>query len=141
MNNEPLVVYFSSRSKNTFRFINKLGIRSLRIPGDSPDKVSSAELHVTEPFVLVVPTYAGHDGKGAVPKDVIQFLNDESNRKLLRGVIATGNRNFGSLYACAGDVISARCQVPYLYRFELAGTNEDVNAVKNLIERNVQWNL
>jgi Protein involved in ribonucleotide reduction len=44
------------------------------------------------PFYLVTPTYGGGSHKGAdVPKQVIRFLNEESNRKLLRGVIASGN--------------------------------------------------
>jgi len=38
---------------------------------------------------------------------------------LLRGVIASGNRNFGEAYGRAGDVIARKCGVPWLYRFEL----------------------
>ena len=87
------------------------------------------------PFVLVVPTYCGEDGKGAVPKQVIRFLNDADNRANLRGVIAAGNSNFGATFGIAGDVISAKCGVPYLYRFELLGTAEDVANVKDGLER------
>ncbi|MNT73942.1 putative NrdI-like protein [compost metagenome] len=88
-----------------------------------------------EPYVLVVPTYCGDGGRGAVPKQVIRFLNDADNRSHIRGVIAAGNSNFGATYGIAGDVISAKCQVPYLYRFELLGTDEDVANVKNGMER------
>jgi len=45
-------------------------------------------------------------------------------------VIAAGNTNFGETYCYAGDVISQKCQVPYLYRFELMGTPDDVEAVR-----------
>lgn len=65
-----------------------------------------------------------------VPKQVIRFLNNENNRNLLRGVIASGNLNFGVDFAKAGDVISAKCRVPYLYRFELMGTEVDVQRVR-----------
>lgn len=65
-----------------------------------------------------------------VPKQVIKFLNVEQNRKWLRGVIASGNINFGADFGKAGEVISAKCQVPYLYRFELMGTEEDVQRVR-----------
>ncbi len=78
-----LIVYFSSRSENTHRFVERLGMRSNRIPMDG-----SGGLQVREPFVLVTPTYGGGGSKGAVPKPVIRFLNDESNRSFIRGVIA-----------------------------------------------------
>jgi len=79
--------------------------------------------------VLVVPTYGGGDGKGAVPKQVIKFLNDPQNRALLRGVISAGNTNFGNAYGLAGDIIAAKTGVPHLYRFEVFGTPDDVRAV------------
>ncbi|HBV5159227.1 TPA: class Ib ribonucleoside-diphosphate reductase assembly flavoprotein NrdI, partial [Klebsiella oxytoca] len=46
------------------------------------------------------------------------------------GVIAAGNRNFGEAYGRAGDVIKHKCGVPYLYRFELMGTPQDVDNVR-----------
>ena len=59
-----------------------------------------------------------------------QFLNIPENRQLIRGVIASGNTNFGAAYGLAGDIIAQKCQIPFLYRFELLGTPEDVNRVK-----------
>ncbi|MEI2297300.1 class Ib ribonucleoside-diphosphate reductase assembly flavoprotein NrdI [Ensifer sp. MJa1] len=126
-----LIVYFSSRSENTHRFVEKLGLRAARIPL----RQGKDTLTVSEPYVLVVPTYCGDDGRGAVPKQVIRFLNDAGNRSHIRGVIAAGNSNFGATYGIAGDVISAKCRVPYLYRFELLGTEEDVANVRNGMER------
>lgn len=120
------IVYFSSATNNTHRFVQKLGLRARRIPlraGEEP-------LRVEEEYVLVVPTYGGGNGRGAVPKQVIKFLNDEHNRSLIRGVIGAGNLNFGKAYCIAGDIVAAKCQVPYLYRFELLGTAEDVTRVR-----------
>ena len=119
------LVYFSSRSGNTAQFVGVLGLSALRIPilgHDMPCPV--------DPFVLVCPTYADGDGRGAVPKQVSCFLNDPDRRALLRGVIAGGNRNFGPTFALAGDVISQKCNVPVLYRFELAGTDTDIARVR-----------
>jgi protein involved in ribonucleotide reduction len=65
-----------------------------------------------------------------VPRQVIAFLNDQHNRSLLRGVIAAGNTNFGAGFCYAGDVVSRKCEVPYLYRFELIGTEGGVAAVR-----------
>ncbi len=123
------LVYFSSRSENTHRFVARLGVPAVRIP------VAAAEFHVDRPYVLIVPTYCGDGGRGAVPKPVIRFLNDAANRSFIRGVIAAGNSNFGATFGIAGDVISAKCQVPYLYRFELLGTEEDVINVRHGLER------
>jgi protein involved in ribonucleotide reduction len=119
------LVYFSSVSGNTKRFIEKLGRPAARIPLHARENA----LHAEEPYVLVVPTYGGGDGKGAVPKQVIRFLNDPENRTLIRGVISAGNTNFGSAFGLAGDIIAAKTGVPHLYRFEVFGTPDDVRAV------------
>jgi len=125
------LVYFSSASNNTHRFIEKLGLPAQRIPLRPTDPF----LHVTEPYVLVVPTYGGGNEGGAVPRQVVKFLNDAANRALIRGVIAAGNTNFGEAYCIAGDIVAAKCHVPYLYGFELMGTNEDVQRVREGLER------
>jgi protein involved in ribonucleotide reduction len=123
------LVYFSSVSENTHRFVQKLGLPATRIP-------LHGRIRVREPYVLVLPTYGGGratpdiNAGGYVPKQVIAFLNDEHNRSLLRGVIAAGNTNFGAEFCYAGDVVARKCGVPYLYRFELMGTDEDVQAVR-----------
>jgi protein involved in ribonucleotide reduction len=122
-------VYFSSVSENTHRFVQKLGLDATRIP-------LRGRIQVHEPYVLVLPTYGGGratpdiNAGGYVPKQVIAFLNDQHNRSLLRGVIAAGNTNFGAEFCYAGDVVSRKCGVPYLYRFELMGTEDDVAAVR-----------
>ncbi|GAB3278539.1 class Ib ribonucleoside-diphosphate reductase assembly flavoprotein NrdI [Kineosporia babensis] len=124
------LVYYSSVSENTHRFVQKLGLAAQRIP------LRPAEpfLHAMSPYVLLVPTYGGGNEGGAVPRQVVKFLNDEGNRGLLRGVIAAGNTNFGSAYCVAGDIIAAKCQVPYLFAFELMGTTEDVQRVRKGLE-------
>ena len=120
------IVYFSSASGNTHRFVEKLGIPGQRIPLLPRDGF----LNVSEPYVLVVPTYGGGHEGGAVPRQVIKFLNDPTNRSLIRGVIAAGNTNFGKAYCLAGKIVAAKCRVPYLYGFEVFGTAEDVTHVR-----------
>ncbi|WP_127843051.1 class Ib ribonucleoside-diphosphate reductase assembly flavoprotein NrdI [Actinomyces wuliandei] len=121
----PLLVYFSSTSENTHRFVGRLGLPSVRIPLRPGD----GALRVEEDYVLVVPTYGGGSVKGAVPKQVIRFLNDPRNRALCRGVITSGNTNFGQAYGLAGDIIASKLGVPLLYRYELLGTPTDVERV------------
>lgn len=121
------IVFFSSASGNTARFVERLGLPAQRIGIRMSDPLPVPRA----PYLLICPTYADNEGGGAVPKPVIRFLNDPAARALLRGVIAGGNRNFGRFYAHAGDVIAAKCSVPLFYRFELAGTDTDVAHVRD----------
>ncbi|WP_342258647.1 class Ib ribonucleoside-diphosphate reductase assembly flavoprotein NrdI [Spiroplasma endosymbiont of Dioctria linearis] len=125
------VVYFSSVSNNTHRFMEKLDVNDARIPYEIDD-----QLIVQKEYVLITPTYAGGGGdtKGAVPAQVIRFLNNENNRNLCRGVIASGNTNFGDTFAIAGPIISKKLNVPLLYQFELLGTAQDVETIRKILE-------
>lgn len=125
------IVYFSSATNNTKRFVDKIGLPAHRIPL----RPKEAPLQVDEEYILIVPTYGGGNIKGAVPKQVIKFLNDEHNRSLIRGVISGGNTNFGTAYCLAGDIIAAKCNVPHMYKFELLGTPMDVDRVREGLEK------
>lgn len=124
------VVYFSSLSNNTHRFILKLGFKATRIPYEM-----SETIQVDSDYVLITPTYSGGGDivSGAVPKQVIQFLNNKHNRDFCRGVIASGNTNFGDTFAIAGPIISKKLNVPLLYQFELLGTSSDVNTIQQIL--------
>ncbi|MFU9922001.1 class Ib ribonucleoside-diphosphate reductase assembly flavoprotein NrdI [Fannyhessea vaginae] len=134
------IVYFSSTSENTHRFVQKLTCVSHRIPLNLQE-----HMVVDSEYILICPTYSGGgknthghvDTRGAVPKQVIHFLNDEHNRKLCRAVIGTGNTNFGDSFALAGPIIAAKVGVPLAYQFELSGTQEDVARVQMLIDEKV----
>lgn len=123
------IVYFSSVSGNTHRFVERLGLPATRIPIHWP----AEGFQVEEEYILIVPTYGGGNLKGAVPKQVIKFLNDPVNRALIRGVIPSGNTNFGTAYCIAGDIVSTKTGVPVLYKFELLGTAEDVARVRERV--------
>jgi protein involved in ribonucleotide reduction len=99
---------------------------AIRIPIDW-DRDS---LTVDQPYVLLVPTYGGGEGRAAIPRQVRFFLNIKENRKLLRGVIGFGNTNFGEHFCKAADLISAKTGVPVIAKVEIFGTNDDVNKVK-----------
>jgi len=124
------LVYFSSVSETTHRFVQKLGSPAIRIP-------LHERIEVDRPYVLLLPTYGRGrgdgphlDAKGYVPKQVIAFLNNPRNRSLIRAVIGAGNTQFGAEYCFAAKLVSHKCKVPLLYRFELMGTAEDVQAVR-----------
>jgi protein involved in ribonucleotide reduction len=125
------LVYYSSATGNTARLVAALGIDAMRIPICPSDPMPAP----ARPFVLVCPTFADGAGRGAVPKQVIRFLNEPSNRALLRGVIGAGNRNFGATFALSGDVIAKKCNVPVLTRFELAGTDLDIARIRDGLDK------
>ena len=119
------LVYFSGASGFTHRFVQKLDVVGYRIPIHEDFEL------VEDEFLLILPTYGTPDRP--VPPQVIKFLNEKQNRSLLRGVIGAGNTNFNQNYCRAAYKVSEKCRVPVLYKFELSGTPEDVNKVKDLI--------
>jgi protein involved in ribonucleotide reduction len=130
------VVYFSSVSENTKRLVEKLGLTSVRIPLKTDE---AASFTYDRDSVLVVPTYGSGEEKTSVPKQVIKFLNNPENRKHIKGVVATGNTNFGESYGLAGDIVSAKLGVPLIQRVELLGTPEDIAQLKERL--NTLWEL
>ena len=133
--NTPDVIYFSNRSENTKRFVEKLGLnRSFRLPikWDKEDPFMAEK-----EFVLFVPTYGGGNDGYSIPASVKAFLNIKSNRDLIRGVVGFGNTNFGEHYCKAADMIAAKIGVPILGRVELLGTPEDIITIQ---ERLVKLN-
>lgn len=121
------IVYFSNKSENTKRLVEKITDTAHRIPvkweNDNP-------FYFIRDYVLFVPTYgSGNDGH-SIPAAVKKFLNIPENRQGLRGVIGTGNTNFGSSYCKAAHMISAKANVPLIAQVELLGTDEDVETIK-----------
>lgn len=125
------LVYYTSASGNTGTFVSKLGLPSSRIP-ISP---KTEPLLVDDPYILIVPTYADGEGRGAVAKGIIRFLNNEKNRGLIRGVIGAGNKNFGEMYCRGAKIVAEKCGVELLYKFELLGLEEDFENVRNGVQR------
>ena len=125
------LVYFSNYSGNTKKFVEKVTDAGIPIPIRSSD---GGVLLMDKEYVLVVPTYGGGSEDNAIPRQVRSFLNNPVNRELLRGVIGTGNTNFGEHYCKAADMISAKTGVPIVARVEITGTPEDVELVKKRLE-------
>jgi len=125
------IVYFSNYSGNTKRLVEKLDGTATRIPIDWD---SSKPTIAPREYVLVVPTYGGGSEKSAIPRQVRHFLNVEHNRDLLRGVIGTGNTNFGEHYCKAAVLISEKTGVPIVAKIEIFGTEDDIQTVNNRLE-------
>jgi protein involved in ribonucleotide reduction len=121
-----LIVYFSNVSNFTHRFVEKLEVPASRIPIKAEE---AGTFTISEPCVLIMPTY-GANGKDFVPKQIIRFLNLEQNRDKITAVIGSGNVNFLGDYCRGAEIVAQKLSVPLLYRFELAGTQDDVKNVK-----------
>lgn len=122
-----MIVYWSSKSNNTHRFIQKLSIENIRLPLNDKNDVL-----VDKPFILILPSY-GSTVDTALPKVVKDFLAKPVNSNLLKGVIGAGNTDFGISYCIAAKVVANQFKVPLLYKFELTGTTFDVSEVVNII--------
>lgn len=129
-----MIVYFSNVSGNTKRFVEKLGFPAERIPLSWD---SASPLEVDKDFILVTPTYGGGNDNSTVPKQVVKFLNSSGNRGHLKGIIGTGNTNFGEHYCKAAEIISKKTGVPILDRIEIFGTPEDIERVRNKIDKHL----
>lgn len=121
-----MIVYFSNVSNFTHRFVEKLEVPASRIPLKTDE---AGTFTISEPSTLIFPTY-GANGRDFVPKQVIRWLNIPENRYFIDSVIGCGNVNFLEDYCRGADIVAKKLDVPLLYRFELAGTQDDVENVR-----------
>ena len=121
------MLVYDTLTGNVKRFIDKL---------DNYDKLKiNKNINVSEPYVLVTFT----TGFGEVPNTTSDFLKE--NHKYLKAVAVSGNRNWGDKFGKAGDIISDKYNIPLLLKFELSGTDKDIDKFKQevaFIEQNSQ---
>lgn len=119
-----MLVVFMSLTGQTRKFVKKLGWPSLEITLDN----AFTEIH--EPFIFLAPTYETE------ATDIIgDFLETGVNRQYLKGFAGSGNLNFGKLYCFTAKDYSQAYKVPLLHQFEFQGTLEDVERLKNEVEK------
>lgn len=114
------MIVYTSRTGNNKSIVDRLkGIETLEL---------NENLVVEEPYFLLTYT----DGLGEVPNKVWHFLNyDIKNIENLKGVIASGNTNFGTDMFCrSADIISQKYGVPVIRKIELRGFQEDIIAIE-----------
>jgi protein involved in ribonucleotide reduction len=51
-------------------------------------------------------------------------------KKILKGIVVTGNVNFGEYFCKAGDLICRNFNVPIIRKIDLRGTQEDINEIR-----------
>lgn len=119
------IIYFS-KTGNIKRFINNLGQNLY------DHQQGHEDLVVTEPILLITYT----TGMGEVPSDVLNFC--EKNHQYIDYVMASGNRNWGTLFAKSGDIIASKFNAELLYKFELSGNMKDLSNVNKILKE--IWN-
>lgn len=115
-----MLIVYDSLTGNVRRFVDKLGFPSIQL---------DESLVVDEPYYLVTYTI----GFGQVPSKTTRFL--EKNSRLMLGVAASGNRNWGDFYGRSGKMISDQYNTPLIHTFELAGTVDDVDIFKQEVAK------
>ena len=124
------VYYYSSASGLVRSFAERLGRPVFNLA-----EREHRRSQVDGPWVLLTPSYkTGNEANDTIPEAVRRFLNDEHNRRLMVGVMGSGNRNFGRYYQMAARQIAERSGRPMLFEFELAGTPWDVEECRHVLE-------
>lgn len=114
------MIAFASRTGNVQYIVSQLQLPAVKIEED---------LTLTDPFLLFTYT----DGLGETPREVNRFL--ESNGMYCRGVIVSGNSNFGHhVFGLAGDAIAQKWQVPLVRKIDMRGFPEDYEAIHRYYE-------
>ena len=118
------MIVYASRTGNVKYIVSKLHAESIELTED---------LKIYEPYLLITYT----DRLGDVPAKVSHFL--QRNGQLCKGVVASGNSNFGnSMFGAAGDKIASALQIPLVRKLELRGFQADYEAIQQFYETRVK---
>ena len=110
------MIVYASRTGNVRNVIEKLGLPAIAI--------DQAKI-INEPFLIFTYT----DGLGSVPTVVESFM--QKHHSICKGVIASGNRNFGhTQFGRAGDLLAIYYNLPLVAKLDLRGTTADYEKIQ-----------
>lgn len=117
------MIVYASRTGNVRSVVSKLTAESIEL---------SEGLLLKEPYLLITYT----DGLGDVPAKVKSFL--EKNKNFCKGVVSSGNSNFGhNNFGAAGEKIAATYHVPLVRKLDLRGNQADYEVIQTFYESRV----
>jgi protein involved in ribonucleotide reduction len=127
-----MVIVYDTLTGNTERFVKKLPKQFKVYHINDYDGTSE--------FIMVTYT----TGFGMVPKTTEKFLEIHGNKML--GVSSGGNKNWGLVerggtYGKAADLISQKYSVPIISKFELQGTDIDIENFIGGIKKYVEGKM
>jgi protein involved in ribonucleotide reduction len=109
-------------------------VKSIVMKLQLPNIEIHESLVLTQPFLLFTYT----DGLGHVPHVVETFM--KHNYQNCRGVIASGNSNFGNEVFCkSATILSEQYHLPIVRKIELRGFQHDIEAIQMFYEN--EFNL
>lgn len=111
------MIVYASRTGNVRSIINKLGLENIEI-----------EDGLTIDCSFFIFTYT--DGLGLIPKIVDEFMKYQDNWKFCKGVIVSGNTNFGVNYCLAGDKLANKYNIPIIEKLDLRGQQFQLDNIK-----------
>lgn len=109
-------IYYDSKTGNVERFMHKVA----EITGWETQKIQPDTVVVQEGHLVTFTTRFGE-----IPETTKNFLVQAS--PYILSVSSSGNRNWGRNFAVAGNKIATEYGIPLALKFELSGTNEDIN--------------
>lgn len=117
------MIVYASRTGNVRYIASKLKAEPIEI---------SEELMLKKPYLLITYT----DGLGDIPTKVARFL--EQNATFCKGVIVSGNSNFGhTVFGGAGDKIAETYHIPLVRKLDLRGNQTDYESIQKFYETRV----
>ncbi|WP_314395931.1 class Ib ribonucleoside-diphosphate reductase assembly flavoprotein NrdI [uncultured Gemella sp.] len=120
-----IIVY--SLTGNCKRFVDMC-----EIPEEDVIYLQDIDYDVNFDYILITPTF----GFGEVPVAVSKFLKE--NYKHLKGVVGSGNKNWGERFANAAEIISSKYSIPLLMKIELHGNKKDISEFKKIYLESVK---
>lgn len=120
-----IIVY--SLTGNCKRFVDMC-----KIPKEDVIYLQDIDYDVDFDYILITPTF----GFGEVPAAVSKFLVE--NHMYLKGVVGSGNKNWGERFANASEIISEEYDVPLLMKIELHGSKKDIIEFKKIYLESVK---
>ena len=120
-----IIVY--SLTGNCKRFVDMC-----EIPEEDVIYLQDIDYNIDFDYILITPTF----GFGEVPVAVSKFLKENHNH--LKGVVGSGNKNWGERFANASEIISKEYDVPLLMKIELHGSKKDISEFKKIYLESVK---
>lgn len=115
-----VIIVYDSLTGQGKKFALKLGYEAI--------KITEYEDHQDNDIFLVTRSF----NFGEVPKTTLDFLSKFHSHVI--GTAVSGNKNWGTNFGKAGEVIESRYQIPLVVKFEMSGMESDVKKTKVFIK-------
>ena len=108
-----MLIVYASKTGNIERFLKKTGVSPIL-------KITDGSEIINEDFILLTYT----TGIGEVPVEVIEFT--KNNYSHMKGLIGSGNKNWGGAFCNAVTLLSQQYNITILMTFEMSGNKHDI---------------